>query len=481
MSHHHSPEGHSPEGQQAPERSLAYRLLHSLPVWILLAIALGVSLGHISARMAGRYEATASYLGDGIYEGTNPGETLITIVDSIRHLAGQIVLFAVPLIIIGFVTPSIIKMGKNASKLLGFSLTVAYSSAVGVGLLSLLVGQAIIPNLNIPTDTAALRSVPARIFELNIPQIIPPMAALTLALFLGLAVTWSKADTMAKLLEEFNRAVLAIVKKIVIPVLPVFIAGTFATLAYDGRLTDRLPVFIAAVALIVVLQLAWIAILYIVAAINSRRNPFQVVRYYGPAYLTAAGTMSSAATLPVALRSAQRSPVLDKQMTGFGVPLLGHMHMPGSMVGIVILALTVGQLLYGHLPSVGTLVIFVVLLGIFAVAAPGVPGGTLQASLGLIGAVLGYGEAATALMLAIFALQDSFGTATNITADGPLLMIFTRYKEKRGLRLTTGSSDIDIDATLAAQASPAPSLTQAPEDVTDMEAALVGAGKTTAR
>ena len=385
------------------------KFLKSLPFRLLIALAVG------------------------IFVGSFVNETAITVIDSIRHISGQIVFFAVPLIILGSVAPSIARMGQHASRLLGLSLILAYASAVGAGFFSMLTGRAVLPNLHIADAAAGARTLPSMVFTLNTPQIIPVMSALALALLVGLAVVWTKSKTFAVLLEEFHQIVLTIVRKVIIPILPIFIGATFATLAFQGRITVQLPVFLQVIGIIVVVHIIWILVLYILATIYSKRNPLEVIRHYGPAYLTAFGTMSSAATLPVALRSASSAKNLDKNAVSFGIPLFAHIHMPGSIISIVFLSLTVSQVLYGTLPPLDTMLLFIPLLAIFAVAAPGVPGGTLMASLGLITAVLGFDEVGTGLMLAIFALQDSFGTACNITSDGPMMMTLSKYTEKRGL------------------------------------------------
>jgi len=387
------------------------KILKSLPFRLLVALTLGLSIGFLA------------------------NESVMTVVVSIRHLAGQIVFFCVPLIIIGSVAPSIAKMGTRASRLLGVSILLAYGSATAAAFFSLAGGYAIIPRLFIPEAAESLRTLPALVFELNIPPIMPVMSALALSLLGGLGVAWTKSTHFSNLLAELQRIVLSIVRRVVIPTLPIFIAATFATLAYDGRITQQIPIFLQVLLLIVLLHLLWLAILYILTALYSKRNPFEVIKHYGPTYLTGAGTMSSAATLAVALRGAQQSKVLRKDMVGFGIPLFAHIHMCGSTITIVFLSMTVSQVLYGTLPSFGTMVLFIFLLGIFAVAAPGVPGGTLMASLGLITAVLGFTDTGIALMLTIFALQDSSGTATNISSDGAMIMALSRYSDKRGIVL----------------------------------------------
>ena len=178
----------------------------------------------------------------------------------------------------------------------------------------------------------------------------------------------------------------------------------------------------------------WLALLYLIGGLYSGENPIAVIKNYGPAYLTAVGTMSSAATLAVALRCARKSePPLRDDMVDFGIPLFANIHLCGSVLTEVFFVMTVSQILYGKMPALPDMLLFCLLLGVFAIGAPGVPGGTVMASLGLITGVLGFDETGTALMLTIFALQDSFGTACNVTGDGALTMILTGYAKRRGI------------------------------------------------
>lgn len=210
-----------------------------------------------------------------------------------------------------------------------------------------------------------------------------------------------------------------------------FIGFTFCSLAYEGTITKQLPVFIQVVLIVMAGHYIWLAILYGAAGIYAKENPWKVLKNYGPAYITAVGTMSSAATLAVALRCAKKSqPPLKEDMVDFGIPLFANIHLCGSVLTEVFFVMTVSQVLYGTIPSLGTMVLFCLLLGVFAIGAPGVPGGTVMASLGLIIGILGFDESGTALMLTVFALQDSFGTACNVTGDGALTLMLTGYARK---------------------------------------------------
>ena len=272
------------------------------------------------------------------------------------------------------------------------------------------------------------------IFELNIPQIMSVMSALVLSVLVGLAATWTNSKLTCDFLGEFQNIVLDIVGKIIIPMLPFYIAATFCNLSYEGMITHQLPAFIQIILIVMAGHYIWLAVLYLLAGAYSGKNPWEVLRHYGPAYLTAVGTMSSAATLAVALDCARKSKVLRKDMVSFGIPLFANIHLCGSVLTEVFFCMTISKILYGHLPSIGTMLLFCALLGIFAIGAPGVPGGTVMASLGLITGVLMFDDAGTALMLAIFALQDSFGTACNVTGDGALTLMLTGYAEKHGIK-----------------------------------------------
>lgn len=385
------------------------KLLNSLPFRLLAGVIIGILVGLVA------------------------NETFMNIVVTAKQLLGELITFCVPLIVIGFIAPSITRLGKNASRMLMVALILAYVSSVGAALVSMVAGFNIIPHLSIVSTAEGLKELPEVIFELSIPQIMSVMSALVFSVLVGLAVTWTKADRTAELLEEFQKIVLEIVTRVIIPILPVFIACTFCALSYEGTITRQLPVFLKVIIIVMIGHYLWMTLLYLIAGAYSGKNPLEVVKHYGPAYITAVGTMSSAATLAVALRCARKSSVLRKDMVDFGIPLFANVHLCGSVLTEVFFVMTVSQILYGSMPSLGTMILFCVLLGIFAIGAPGVPGGTVMASLGLITGILLFNDTGTALMLTIFALQDSFGTACNVTGDGALTLILTGYADRHGI------------------------------------------------
>lgn len=366
----------------------------------------------------------------GLIVGLYSSEGLIGIIQTVKYILGQVINFTVPLIILGFIAPAITKMKSNASKMLGVMLGLAYFSSVGAAIFSMIGGYTLIPKLHIDSTVDGLKELPHMLFKLNIPPVFSVMSALVLSLFLGLAVVWTNSENLERILDELNNVMLAIVHRIIIPILPIFIASTFATLAYEGGITKQLPVFLKVIVIVLIGHVIWLGFLYFLGGMASKQNPWNLLKHYGPAYLTAVGTMSSAATLPVALSCAKKSKALHEDVANFAIPLGSTVHLCGSVLTEVFFVMTVSQILYGQLPEMGTMILFIVLLGIFAIGAPGVPGGTVMASLGLITSVLGFDENGVALMLTIFALQDSFGTACNVTGDGALALILNGIFKK---------------------------------------------------
>lgn len=364
--------------------------------------------------------------------GVFANETVISVILPIKHVLGQIIFFLIPLLIFGFITSSITKLKRNASKLLSVSLLLAYASCVGSATLAAVVGYKLIPLFDIVPQSEAVKDIPEMIFRLDIPPLMSVLSALVLSFMLGLSIIWTKADRIENSLYEFQRLVFTMVKKFLLPILPLFIAANFSVLAYEGALASRLPVFFAILIVTILCHITWMIILYSSAGIYSRKNPWHVLKYYGPVVLTALGTQSSAASLGVAIEETKKSPVLRSDIRNFAIPLFGNIHFVGSILDVVFLSLAVSQLLYGTMPGLDKMLIFIPLLGIFAIAAPGLPGGTLITSLGLIHAVLGIDETGTALMISIFALLDSFGTTHNITSDGALTLILSSYADKHG-------------------------------------------------
>jgi DAACS family dicarboxylate/amino acid:Na+ or H+ symporter len=392
---------------------------HSLPFRLVLALVIGLVAGLVMNSM----EESSLVTG------------ILNVIVTVKYISGQFISFCVPLIVIGFIAPSITRMGNNASRMLGFALLIAYVSSIGAAFSSTIAGFAILPHLSIDPNVDGLKELPNVIFQLQIPPIMSVMTALFFSVTVGLAAVWNHATITTNILEEFQKIVLSIVTKFLIPVLPLLIGTTFCTLAYEGSITKQLPIFLIIIVIVMVGHYLWLTLLYGIASVYSGRNGMNVIKNYGPAYMTAVGTMSSAATLSVALQCARKSePTLRDDLVNFGIPLFANIHLCGSVMTETFFVMAVSKMLYGEFPSVGKMILFCLLLGVFAIGAPGVPGGTVMASLGLITGVLGFDESGTALMLTIFALQDSFGTACNVTGDGALTLILTGYAEKHGIK-----------------------------------------------
>ena len=260
----------------------------------------------------------------------------MNVVVTVKFVLGELINFCVPLIIIGFIAPSITRLGKNASRMLGVAVFCAYMSSILAAFLSMGAGYGLIPRLSIVSETNGLKELPEVVFRLEIPQIMSVMSALVLSVLVGLAAAWTKAQVITSVLEEFQKIVLEVVTRIVIPLLPVFIGFTFWALSYEGTITKQLrfsqdrphcdgrTFYLAGV-------------LYIAAGIYSRNNPLDVIRNYGPHISRQWGTMSSAATLAVALRCAKKSKPLREDMVDFGIPLVCNIHLCGSVLTEVFL------------------------------------------------------------------------------------------------------------------------------------------------
>lgn len=370
----------------------------------------------------------------GLLVGLIATEGFIKIVIPIKHFLGQIIFFLVPLIIFGFVTPSITRLKKNASKILSISLIIAYLASVGSAFFAVLVGYNTIPYLDFNTTTEGVKEIPEMIFKLDIPPLLSVMSALVLAFMIGLSVIWTNSEKFENALYNFQEIVLAMVNRILMPILPIFIALNFCILSYEGTIISQLPVFLVVVLISIVCHIIWLFFMYGIAGIYAGKNPWHILKYYGDVVLTAMGTQSSAATLGVAIKAAKKSDILRDDVRNFSIPLFANINFCGSVLAVVFFVIAISQVLYGSLPSMTDMTIFALLLGVFAIGAPGLPGGTVVASLGLIQSVLGFDEAGTALLLTIFALQDSFGTANNITSDGALALFLTAYSDKKDLK-----------------------------------------------
>jgi len=361
----------------------------------------------------------------GILIGTLNITFLTRILVTFSGIFGNFLGYIIPLLIIGFVAPGIAELGGKAGKLLGMTAGIAYLSTIAAGVLAFFVGSLVIPNIitqggELAGDAPTIKAY----FEIQIPAIMGVMSALVTAFLLGLGMAAITEKTLFNVMNEFQEIINKVIKNIIIPLLPVHIAGIFARMAYTGEVARTLSVFGRVVVLVFLLHVVYIVIQYIIAGGIAGRNPIGALRNMLPAYFTAIGTQSSAATIPVTVRSAKNNKLSD-EVVDFAIPLCATIHLAGSTITLTTTAIAV-MVLEGIGLQFGQFLPFILMLGVTMVAAPGVPGGAIMAALGLLETMLGFNEAQLALMMAIYIAQDSFGTAANVTGDGAIAMVVDR-------------------------------------------------------
>jgi Na+/H+-dicarboxylate symporter len=348
---------------------------------------------------------------------------LIRIFSSIGFVIGQYIKFVIPLLVIAFLGKGVADFGQKAGPALLLSLTLAYTSTILAELLGFGVAFLALPGMHIVNANLVAVKKIVPFVQIEIPPVMSIMTALVFAIVLGLGITWIGKKSVSAVLDEFHDIVAILVRKAVIPLFPYWVATVFIDLTAKGQLIPTINAFSKILLLVLPTQWAWLFILYLIAGTVSKQQPFRVMKAMLPAYFTAMGTMSSAATLPVALECAHKVPFLRKGIVDFCIPLFNIAHLPGAAIAITMSAMTVSLLTKGTLPSFGVMLPFIVLLGFIEVAAVGVPGGSVTAALGILGTVLLFGDTALGLMVALFMIQDSFGTAANVVGDGALTMM----------------------------------------------------------
>lgn len=362
--------------------------------------------------------------------------------ESVRLILSGLLQFFIPLIVLAFIAAGIAELRGKIGRMLSFSVVLAYADTViGIGL-GVLAAVLIIPRL-LGGGTSAQDGItlPDPFFELDIEPPLAVISALILAFILGIGSTWEKSQTLRRLLLEFRDIVLWAIQKVVMPIIPFFILFTFLKLSAEGTIFSNIPVFAGMFVLIVLMQWLWLAIEYSTAGIVSRTSPLPMMRAMVPAYLTGMGTMSSAVTMPVALRQAKTVKSVDQAVTDFTIPLFNTVHQACAGIGIAIAAMTVSVITTGELPDVATILVFILLLAVIEVGAVGIPGGSILASLGVLQSVLGFGDPEIGLMLTLFAIQDSFAAEGNVTGDGALTMIVNRFFGKKSDSATENSEE----------------------------------------
>lgn len=359
----------------------------------------------------------------GLYAPVWMTQTLLTF----KALFGQLLFFTIPLLILFYVTSGISGLPRNSGQLLGRTLGAAYLSTILAGTLAFLAARVLLPLLSPEASTDAAGAAGGEtlqpFFEMEIPPLLEIMTALATAFVFGLGITATGAGHLKGLFDEGRDVIARLLVTVIIPLLPFYIAGVFAELAAAGTVFETLRTFGIVLAMAISLHWVWILVLFTIAGLSSGASPFSLIRNMLPAYFTALGTMSSAATIPVTLQSVRKNGVRT-EIASFTVPLCATTHLAGSTITIVSCALAV-MVIHGSLamPTLSAMLPFILMLGVVMLAAPGVPGGAVMAAVGLLGSMLGFGETAVALMIALYMAQDSFGTACNVTGDGALAVL----------------------------------------------------------
>ena len=370
-------------------------------------------------------------IASGIGAGIAAPAWLVRIFLTFNGIFSQFLGFAIPLIILGLVTTAIADIGKTAGKMLLLTVTIAYGSTVFAGLISYLTGASLFPTMidtGASLDSVAEASELAPFFSVSIPPLMNVMTALVLAFVLGLGLASLETDTLKKAAHDFEEIIIKTIKTAIIPLLPLYIFGIFLNMTYVGQVFEILTVFIKIIGIIFLVHIGILILQFCIAGAVSGKNPFRLLWNMMPAYFTALGTQSSAATIPVTLEQTKKNGV-SEDVAGFTVPLCATIHMSGSTLKIVACALAL-MIMKGMPYDFGMFMGFICMLAITMVAAPGVPGGAIMASLGVLQSMLGFDQEAQALMIALYIAMDSFGTACNVTGDGAIAIIIDRIRNR---------------------------------------------------
>lgn len=358
---------------------------------------------------------------------------VIRIFVTFNYIFSQYIGFMVPLIIVGLVTPAICRVGADAGKMLLFTIVLAYFSSVLAGIFSYGVSTTAFPNLlgSVHMDVGSVESeavIP--FFNLDIPAVLGVTSALTLAFLTGILLTVTGKGSLKAVIFDFEELITKAISVTLIPLLPLYIFGVFLKMSCTGEMLPVLSVFAKIIVVIFAMSLLWLITIFCISGVFSRSNPLKNILSMLPAYLTALGTSSSAATIPVTLSCVRKCGV-SEPVSNFSVPLCASIHMPGSMMKITACAITI-MMLQGTPFTFDLVLRFIMLLAITAVAAPGVPGGVIMASLGVLSSVLGFDQTNQALMITLYIVMDSFGTACNVVSDGALTLIVDKvFSEAR--------------------------------------------------
>ncbi|MGP9537765.1 dicarboxylate/amino acid:cation symporter [Brachybacterium sp. AOP43-C2-M15] len=402
------PSGPSDAASAAPAARTRRSRFGLLPR-ILVAIVLGIGLGLVMPEALARVFTTFNGLFSGFLG------------------------FLIPLIIVGLVTPAIGELGRGAGKMLAATAGIAYLSTIVCGVFALAVSLLLLPRMLSGASIDALEnpegSAISAYFEIEIPPVFDVMTALVLSFCLGIGLTLVSRGALQESFVQLRTIVVRVIEAIIIPLLPLYIFGMFLGLTMNGQIWTVVGAFLAVILLVLGMTVVVLLAQYAVAGWAMGRSPLRMLWTMMPAYMTALGTSSSAATIPVTTECAKRNGIPDA-IADFVVPLCATIHLAGSTLKITTFAVAI-MVVTGMPLDVGALIGFVLMLGVVMIAAPGVPGGAIMAAAGVLSSVLGFGEAAVGLMIAAYIAIDSFGTATNVTGDGAIAAVMTKLSRGR--------------------------------------------------
>ena len=378
-------------------------------IWVLVAIVLALVLGSVT-------------IGDSHIMPSALGDVFVTF----STIFGQFLSFSIPLIIIGLVTPAIADLGKGAGHWLGLTAALAYASTMFAGFLTYGVCAYFFPKVLVGqlTQVETPKEVLKTYFTIEMPPVVGVMTALLLSFVVGIGLSLVPRGVLRKGFIEFRAIITRLIENIIVPLLPLHIFGIFLNLTYTGEAVHIMRTLIRVVVIVLILEVVILLTQYFVAGAVGRVNPFKAIFTMLPAYLTALGTSSSAATIPVTLRQTRKNGVSDA-VSSFTIPLCATIHLAGSTSKIFAFAFAIVYT-QGMTVTTAQWVGFIFMLGITMVAAPGVPGGAIMAATGILQSMLGFDDSAVALMIATYIALDSFGTATNVTGDGAIAIIMDR-------------------------------------------------------
>lgn len=365
----------------------------------------------------------------GIVIGAFAPENVVKIFATFNGIFGNFLNFVIPLIIVGFVAPGIGDLGDGAGKLLAVTAGLAYGSTIISGSIAYFTASTVLPKFlqegSLVVDAAnPEEALLSGFFNVDMPPIFGVMTALLIAFIIGLGIAAIKGDTLKKLMHEFQEIVEKLINNVIIPLLPLHILGIFANMTKAGQVVTILSVFSKVFVMVILLHFAIIILQFVISGAVSGGNPFTMIKNMIPAYFTAVGTQSSAATIPVTLAQTKKIGV-KSDIADFVIPLCATIHLSGSTITLVSCSMAI-MMLNGMTTSFSTMLPFILMLGVTMVAAPGIPGGAVMAALGLLESMLHFPQPMLSLMIALYIAQDSFGTACNITGDGAIAVLVNK-------------------------------------------------------